>query len=121
MKDVTQVNWIRGITLERMTIVSSSNAMFYCIVRELKNTELDGHCDGCARRHSNTNLRCAMTQQRETTLTENIFYDFYTRKPIVGHWKLVDMETYNSSLGRQTWQRVAPLAATPTGAKLTDA
>lgn len=120
MTDVTHVNWIRGGSLDRVTIVKTEGTARYCIVRTLKNTEKDGECDACARRHTNTNLRCSMSQKRPSPLTEDIFYDFFTRKPIVGEWEMVDVETYNASLGRQTWRQIAVLAATPTGAKLTD-
>ena len=120
MKDVTHVNWIRGITLDRVTVVKSEGSTYYCIVRELKNTEKEGKCDGCARRHTNTNLRCSMSQKRPTPLTKDVFYDFHTRAVKQGDWTMIDIETYNSSLARQTWQLSANVATTPTGAKLTD-
>jgi hypothetical protein len=120
MKDVTHVDWIRGITLDRVTVVKTEGTTYFCIVRVLQNTEKDGECDGCSKRHSNTNLRCAMTQKRPTLLTEDVFYDFHTRKIMQGEWEMIDIETYNASLGRQVWRLTANVAATPTGAKLTD-
>lgn len=112
------MNWLRGVTLTRVTIKEKRGNLHFCVVRDLKNTELDGQCDACAKRHSNANLLCAMTRKTPSYATEPIFYDFHTRKPIAGEWELVDVETFNASLSREVWRQNAPVAATPTGAKL---
>lgn len=118
MSEVTHVNWLKGVSLSRVTIKERVGNVVYCVVRELQNTELDGQCDSCAKRHSNANLLCAMTQKQPSYATEPIFYDFHTRKPVPGEWELVDVETFKASLGREVWRLNAAVAATPTGAKL---
>ena len=118
MSEVTHVNWLKGKSLSRVTIKEKKGNLHYCLVRELRNTELDGQCDACAKRHSNANLVCAMTRKVQSYATEPIFYNFLTRKPVPGEWELVDVETFNSSLGREVWRLNAPVAATPTGARL---
>ena len=118
MSEITHVNWLRGGDLARLTIQKIDGQAHHCVVRALRNTEFDGRCDGCARRHSNANLRCAMTRHEPTFATEPVFYDFYTRRPILGEWELIDVETFNASLSREVWQRNTAQAATATGAKL---
>ena len=119
MKEVTHVDWIRGVTLERVTVVKKVGDRHECIVRTLKNTELDGQCDACARRHAPSQLRCAMTRHEPTTLVEPVHYAFGTRRIIPGIWELEGgQETFNSSLSREVWVQRAPTASTRTGAVL---
>ena len=118
MSEVTHVNWLRGVTLSRVTIKEKKGNLHYCVVRELRNTELDGQCDACAKRHSNANIECSMTRHVKSYATEPVFYNFHTRKPVPGEWELVDVQTFNASLSREVWRLNAPVAATSTGAKL---
>ena len=60
-----------------------------------------------------------MSQKISSPLIEDVFYDFYTKKVVPGDWHQIDVETYNASLGRQTWELRAAVAGTPSGAKLT--
>ncbi len=119
MKEVTHVDWIRGITLERVTVVNKSEGRHECIVRTLKNTELVGQCDACARRHAPTQLRCAMTRREPSPLVEPVHYVFGTQTIVPGIWELDGgQETFNSSLSREVWVQRAPTAATRSGALL---
>jgi len=118
MADLTTVTWIRGPSLDRLTVVSTAAGVHHCIVRALRNTERDGGCDGCPRRHSPANLMCAMNTKGVTFATEAAFYDFHSRRLVPGEWHLVDIQTFSGSLSRESWRRVAAVAAAATGAKL---
>lgn len=118
MKDVTHVDWIVGRTLERVTIVKKEGDLYHCLVRQLSGSELEGGCDGCAKRHSPLNLQCSMTQHQKTWATEDVFYDFVTRQIVLGEWRRVDQEWYKFNLGREVWTRVCDRAPTRIGATL---
>lgn len=118
MKDVTHVDWVVGRTLDRVTVVGIDKNVYHCLVRQLAGSELEGQCDGCAKRHSHLNLHCSMTQHLKTWATEDVFYDMVTRSVIPGEWRRTDQEWYKFNLGREVWTRVSERAPTRIGASL---
>ena len=118
MRDVTHVDWVVGRTLERITVVLKEGNIHHCLVRQLTGSEMDGGCDGCAKRHSPLNLMCSMTQGTPTWATEDVFYDLATQKVVKGVWRRIDQEWYKFNLGREVWVCESDKAPTRIGARL---
>lgn len=98
-------------------LLSQEGEVHHFLVRVLAGGELEQRCDACIRRHSPVNPRCAMNLAI-TREYDNCFYDFRTRAPIKGVWRLVDSNWQNASVGLESWERVAPLAPTATQGQL---
>ena len=98
-------------------ILETDGDTYSFLVRRLAGGEQDGGCDGCVRRHSFSNVKCAMNLSAHRRY-ERCFYDLVTRKPIPGVWKQTDSSWQNSNMGLETWRRIAPIASTPSKAQL---
>ena len=114
---MVRCDWVSGRDLQRFMILSRTNndATITFLVRRLEGAEEARGCDACVRRHSPTNPRCSMNLA-EKWRRDPCFYNFRTRQPILGHWRLIDASWRDSSVGVETWERKHVRASTANGA-----
>jgi len=105
LADITTVDWIKGGTLDRITIVHRlPNRHYKCIVRVLSMDDQQFQCDGCERRHSVINVACSRNQNQTSWARRlGAIYDFKTRKLIATRPVKVDESWGPYNVGLETW------------------
>lgn len=106
LADITGVDWIKGGSLERMSIIRDvPGGARECIVRIPSDADLVGQCDGCEKRHSVINVACSRNQKRATWATRpGAIYDFKTRTLLAARPVKLDETWGPFPIGIETWK-----------------